>query len=125
LGDFELPLSFRSPLGSYPRDLTSAATRDQLEPMLCRDAEIERVITILLRESKNNPVLAGAAGVGKTAIAEGLAQKRLSSFAGAALIVHRVILKQFNMTLVYIGLVIVGILVQAGILLSRRNASAP
>jgi hypothetical protein len=48
----------------------------------------------------------------------------LSSFAGATLIVHTVILKQFNMTLVYIGLVIVGILIQAGILLSRRNASA-
>ncbi len=75
MGDFGMPLSFRSYLESYTRDLTSAATRDQLEPVLCRDAEIERVIAILLRESKNNPVLVGAAGVGKTAIAEGLAQR--------------------------------------------------
>ncbi len=75
MNDFDMPLSFRSALESYTCDLTSAATRDQLEPVLCRDAEIERVITILLRESKNNPVLVGAAGVGKTAIAEGLAQQ--------------------------------------------------
>lgn len=75
LEDFALPLTFRSYLETFTRDLTSAATRDQLEPVLCRETEIERVITILLRESKNNPVLVGAAGVGKTAIAEGLAQQ--------------------------------------------------
>ncbi len=75
MGDFDMPISFRSPLESFTRDLTAAATRDQLEPVLCRDSEIERVVTILLRESKNNPVLVGAAGVGKTAIAEGLAQQ--------------------------------------------------
>jgi ATP-dependent Clp protease ATP-binding subunit ClpA len=75
LGEFEIPISFRSALENYTRDLTAAATRDQLEPVLCREQEIKRVITTLLRESKNNPVLVGAAGVGKTAIAEGLAQQ--------------------------------------------------
>lgn len=75
MGDFEIPISLRSALDSFTRDLTAAATRDQLDPVLCREAEIERVVTILLRESKNNPVLVGAAGVGKTAIAEGLAQQ--------------------------------------------------
>jgi len=75
LGDFDIPISFRSALESYTRDLTADATRGQLEPVLCRDAEVERVVTILMRESKNNPVLVGAAGVGKTAIAEGLAQQ--------------------------------------------------
>jgi ATP-dependent Clp protease ATP-binding subunit ClpA len=49
--------------------------RDELEPVCCRDREIERVIMVLLRQSKNNPVLVGEAGVGKTAIAEGLAQR--------------------------------------------------
>jgi ATP-dependent Clp protease ATP-binding subunit ClpA len=72
MGDFQL--TFRSALESYTRDLTVAAVRDELEPVLCRDAEIDRVVTILMRQSKNNPVLIGEAGVGKTAVAEGLAQ---------------------------------------------------
>jgi ATP-dependent Clp protease ATP-binding subunit ClpA len=74
--DMDLPLfSFKSALESYTRDLTDAAIRDELEPVCCRDGEIERVITILIRQSKNNPVLIGEAGVGKTAVAEGLAQR--------------------------------------------------
>ena len=56
-------------------DLTAQARRGDLEPVRCRDAEIARVIDILLRQSKNNPALIGRAGVGKTAIAEGLAQR--------------------------------------------------
>jgi ATP-dependent Clp protease ATP-binding subunit ClpC len=56
-------------------DLTQLARRGDLEPVRCRDAEIARVIDILLRQSKNNPALIGAAGVGKTAIVEGLAQR--------------------------------------------------
>jgi len=72
----DLPLfSFKSALESFTRDLTDAAIRDELEPVRCRDREIERVITILIRQSKNNPVLIGEAGVGKTAVAEGLAQR--------------------------------------------------
>jgi ATP-dependent Clp protease ATP-binding subunit ClpA len=72
----DLPLfSFKSALESFTRDLTDAAIRDELEPVRCRDKEIERVITILIRQSKNNPVLIGEAGVGKTAVVEGLAQR--------------------------------------------------
>jgi ATP-dependent Clp protease ATP-binding subunit ClpA len=57
------------------RDLTEDARADRLEPVCCRDGEIARVIDILLRQSKNNVALLGPAGVGKTAIAEGLAQR--------------------------------------------------
>jgi ATP-dependent Clp protease ATP-binding subunit ClpA len=56
-------------------DLTAQARRGDLEPVRCRDAEIARVIDILLRQGKNNPGLVGKAGVGKTAIVEGLAQR--------------------------------------------------
>ncbi len=56
-------------------DLTGQARRGDLEPVRCRDAEIARVVDILLRQSKNNPALIGRAGVGKTAIVEGLAQR--------------------------------------------------
>ena len=56
-------------------DLTVQARRGDLEPVRCRDAEIARVVDILLRQNKNNPALIGKAGVGKTAIVEGLAQR--------------------------------------------------
>src|SRR5437773_7048746 len=56
-------------------DLTAQARRGDLEPVRCRDAEIARAVDILLRHSKNNPALIGKAGVGKTAIVEGLAQR--------------------------------------------------
>jgi len=56
-------------------DLTAQARRGDLEPVKCRDAEIERVVDILLRQGKNNAALVGKAGVGKTAIVEGLAQR--------------------------------------------------
>ena len=56
-------------------DLTAQARRGDLEPVRCRDAEVSRVIDIVLRQSKNNPALIGKAGVGKTAIVEGLAQR--------------------------------------------------
>lgn len=62
-------------LGRYTRDLTSEARHGRLEPVRCRDEEIARVIDILLRQGKNNPALVGPAGVGKTAVAEGLAQR--------------------------------------------------
>lgn len=70
-----LPFSIRNPLQKFTRDLTAAALRDELEPVCCREKEIERVITVLVRQSKNNPALVGEAGVGKTAIVEGLAQR--------------------------------------------------
>jgi ATP-dependent Clp protease ATP-binding subunit ClpC len=56
-------------------DLTAQARRGDLEPVRCRDPEVARVMDILLRQSKNNPALVGKAGVGKTAIVEGLAQR--------------------------------------------------
>src|SRR2546421_4148698 len=62
-------------LAEFSRDLTEAAMTDQLDPLIGREAEIERVIQILCRRTKNNPVLIGEPGVGKTAIVEGLAQR--------------------------------------------------
>jgi len=62
-------------LEKYGRDLTSAARRGKLDPVIGRDGEIRRVIQVLARRTKNNPVLLGAPGVGKTAIVEGLAQR--------------------------------------------------
>jgi ATP-dependent Clp protease ATP-binding subunit ClpC len=62
-------------LEKYSRDLTQAAREGKLDPVIGRDVEILRLIQILSRRTKNNPVLIGEAGVGKTAIVEGLAQK--------------------------------------------------
>jgi ATP-dependent Clp protease ATP-binding subunit ClpC len=62
-------------LATYSRDLTAAARAGELDPVVGRDVEIERVISILARRSKNNPVLVGEPGVGKTAVVEGLAQR--------------------------------------------------
>ncbi|MFP4345330.1 MAG: ATP-dependent Clp protease ATP-binding subunit [Anaerolineales bacterium] len=61
-------------LEKYSRDLTQMAREQKLDPVIGRDAEIQRVIQILVRRTKNNPVLIGEPGVGKTAIVEGLAQ---------------------------------------------------
>ncbi len=66
-------------LEKYSRDMTAAAKEGKLDPVIGRDAEILRVIQILSRRTKNNPVLIGEAGVGKTAIVEGLAQKIASN----------------------------------------------
>ncbi len=62
-------------LDYFSRDLTQLAREDKLDPIIGRELEIERVIQILARRKKNNPVLIGEAGVGKTAIVEGLAQR--------------------------------------------------
>jgi ATP-dependent Clp protease ATP-binding subunit ClpC len=62
-------------LAEFSRDLTEAALTGQLDPLIGREAEIERLIQILCRRTKNNPVLIGEPGVGKTAIVEGLAQR--------------------------------------------------
>lgn len=62
-------------LDEYTRDLTALAAKNQLDPVIGRDNEIERIVQILARRTKNNPVLIGEPGVGKTAIVEGLAQK--------------------------------------------------
>ena len=62
-------------LAEFSRDLTQAAMEGQLDPLVGRDSELERAIQILCRRTKNNPVLIGEPGVGKTAIVEGLAQR--------------------------------------------------
>ena len=70
------PLSSRTPtLDKFSRDLTEYAFSGRLDPVIGREKEIDRLIQILSRRTKNNPCLIGEAGVGKTAIAEGLAQK--------------------------------------------------
>ena len=65
-------------LAKYSRDLTEEARLGKLDPVIGRDDEIRRAIQILSRRSKNNPVLIGEPGVGKTAVAEGLAQRVVS-----------------------------------------------
>jgi len=62
-------------LDQFGRDLTEMARKNSLDPVIGRETEIERVIQILSRRTKNNPALIGEPGVGKTAIAEGLAQQ--------------------------------------------------
>ncbi|HWW75704.1 MAG TPA: ATP-dependent Clp protease ATP-binding subunit, partial [Pyrinomonadaceae bacterium] len=62
-------------LAEFSRDLTEDAANDKLDPLVGREGEIERVVQILCRRTKNNPVLIGEPGVGKTAIVEGLAQR--------------------------------------------------
>jgi len=65
----------KSVLEKYSRDLTAAAEKNELDPVIGRENEIQRIIQILIRRTKNNPVLIGEPGVGKSAVAEGLAQR--------------------------------------------------
>src|SRR5258705_13287635 len=62
-------------LERYGRDLTAAARQGKIDPVIGRDSEIRRVMQVLSRRTKNNPVLIGEPGVGKTAIVEGLARR--------------------------------------------------
>jgi len=78
-------------LEKYGRDLTELARQGKLDPVIGRDEEIKRVMQILTRRTKNNPVIIGEAGVGKTAIAEGLAQKIAADDVPDSLKGHRVI----------------------------------
>jgi len=74
-GGEETPDSRQTPLDQYAQDLNAAAIAGRIDPLIGRDQEVERVIQILCRRRKNNPLLVGEAGVGKTAIAEGLAYR--------------------------------------------------
>lgn len=78
-------------LDKYGRDLTMAAQKGEIDPIIGREQEIERVMQILCRRTKNNPCLVGEPGVGKTAIAEGLAQKIASGDAPEMLKGRRVV----------------------------------
>jgi ATP-dependent Clp protease ATP-binding subunit ClpC len=78
-------------LDHFCRDLTALAAEGQLDPTIGRQKEIERVIEVLSRRKKNNPVLIGEAGVGKTAIVEGLAQLIAAGHAPESLRTHRVL----------------------------------
>ena len=71
----ESPEDTLAPLEQYGRDLVQMAARGKLDPVIGRDEEIRRVVQVLSRRTKNNPILIGEPGVGKTAIAEGLAQR--------------------------------------------------
>src|SRR5690606_10451511 len=71
----QTPESTYQALEKYGRDLTDLARQGKLDPVIGRDEEIRRVIQVLNRRTKNNPVLIGDPGVGKTAIVEGLAQR--------------------------------------------------
>ena len=78
-------------LEKYSHDLTDAAREDKLDPVIGRDAEVLRVLQVLCRRTKNNPVLIGEAGVGKTAIVEGLAQRIVNNDAPEPLLGKRVV----------------------------------
>ncbi|MDD2421922.1 MAG: Clp protease N-terminal domain-containing protein, partial [Heliobacteriaceae bacterium] len=78
-------------LNDFGRDLTQVARDGKLDPVIGREKEIERVIQILSRRTKNNPVLIGEPGVGKTAIAEGLAQRIVDGKAPESLVGKRVV----------------------------------
>ncbi len=89
--DPQFMMAKKSIVERYGVDLTEMARKGELDPIAGRDAEIERLTHILLRRTKNNPIIIGEAGVGKTAIVEGLAQKIADGSIPSELKDHRII----------------------------------
>jgi ATP-dependent Clp protease ATP-binding subunit ClpC len=85
-------------LDQFGRDLTELARKDELDPVIGRQQEIERVLQVLSRRKKNNPVLIGEPGVGKTAIVEGLAQKIVANEVPATLKDRRLVMLDLSST---------------------------
>lgn len=100
ISDISQPKTNRS-LSKYTRSLTLLASENKLDPVIGRDMEISRVIQILSRRTKNNPILIGEAGVGKTAIAEGLAQRMSTGDVPESL-------KEKELVMLDLGLLIAG-----------------
>jgi ATP-dependent Clp protease ATP-binding subunit ClpC len=84
--------SQKSTLDQYGTDLTDLAKQGKLDPIIGRENQIKRMVTILNRRSKNNPVLIGEAGVGKTAVVEGLAQKIIAEDVPDSLLDKRIVM---------------------------------
>ena len=101
IGEKEKKRSKTPALDTFGRDLTSLAKENKLDPVVGRENEIERLIQILARRTKNNPVLLGEAGVGKTAIVEGLAQKIVGENIPEVLMNKRIVILD-------LGLIIAG-----------------
>ncbi|MEL7316535.1 MAG: ATP-dependent Clp protease ATP-binding subunit, partial [Cyanobacteria bacterium J06559_3] len=89
--DQSLPVLPGKALEAFATDLTQLAAEGKIDPVVGRDSEIERVLQILGRRSKNNPILIGEPGVGKTAIAEGLAQRIITQAVPEPLLDQRVL----------------------------------
>ena len=89
-------------LDSFGRDLTELAKDNQLDPVIGRADEIERAIQVLCRRTKNNPVLLGEAGVGKTAIVEGFAQRVISGDVPEILTDKRIVVLDLALSLIHI-----------------------
>ena len=83
-------------LAEFSRDLTQLAAENSLDPLVGRENELERLIQILCRRTKNNPVLIGEPGVGKTAIVEGLAQKIVDGDVPSYLADKRILALDFH-----------------------------